>query len=94
MNKEELLQIASLAKLKIEDQEVDSMLSDFNKIVAYVDKIKEMDTSSINEDEIYFNHQNSIRPDITGVCLKKEEIASVAPQFENGYVVVPRVIEV
>jgi aspartyl-tRNA(Asn)/glutamyl-tRNA(Gln) amidotransferase subunit C len=93
MDKNQLISIANLAKLKLEDSQINSMLIDFNNIVAYVDDIRNMDTSSIHDDDIYLNHQNAVRPDITGKCLQTEEIAAIAPQFENGYVVVPRVIE-
>ncbi len=93
MDKNQLISIANLSKLKIEEHQINSMLTDFNNIVAYVDQIRNMDTSSINEDDIYLNHQNAVRLDVPCKCLQTEEIASIAPQFENGYVVVPRVIE-
>lgn len=93
MDIQSLKQIATLSKLKIEDDSIEALLSDFNKIVSYVDKIKELDTSSIQDDEIYEAHINFIRQDKIGDCLKREDIASIAPKFESGYIVVPRVIE-
>lgn len=93
MDIKQLNQIAELSKLKIEDSKVESMLKDFNDIVQYVDKVKELDTSSVSEEEIYYNHQNSTRPDIVGESLPVEEIQKIAPKFEDGYIIVPRVIE-
>ncbi|MCB1193289.1 MAG: Asp-tRNA(Asn)/Glu-tRNA(Gln) amidotransferase subunit GatC [Leptospiraceae bacterium] len=93
MDVKQLKQIAELSKLKIEDTKVESMLKDFNSIVEYVDKVKELDTTGVSEDEIYFNHENSIRPDVVGKSLSIDQISEIAPKFENGYIVVPRVIE-
>ena len=83
--------VASLSKLRIENGE--AMLSDFNKIMAYVDKVKELDTSDVTEQEIYEWTENQVRPDEIGESLSRDQISEVAPKFENGYIVVPRVIE-
>ncbi|MCE9501638.1 MAG: Asp-tRNA(Asn)/Glu-tRNA(Gln) amidotransferase subunit GatC, partial [Leptospira sp.] len=83
----------NLAKLKIDDSEIEGVLGDFNKITGYVDQIRELDTSSVGKDEIYLNHENSVRPDVSKNSLSRDDIAKFAPQFENGFVVVPQVIE-
>ncbi len=93
MEKDRLQSIANLAKLRFEESQMDGMLIDFNKIMAYVDKVKELDTKSVTEEEIYEWSENRIRPDILGESLTRDEISSIAPKFENGYIVVPRVIE-
>ncbi len=93
MDTKQLKQIAELSKIKIEDDKIESMLKDFNSIVEYVDKVKELDTTNVSEDEIYFNHENSIRPDVVGKSLTIDQISRIAPKFEDGYIVVPRVIE-
>jgi aspartyl-tRNA(Asn)/glutamyl-tRNA(Gln) amidotransferase subunit C len=88
-----LKQIAYLSRLNIEDSEMESMLNDFNRIMEYVGQVKELDTSSVHEEDIYSTHENFTREDIIGESLSIEEISNVSPKFENGYVVVPRVIE-
>jgi len=93
MEKEKLQAIANLAKLRIEDYQLDSMVNDFNKIMAYVDSVKELNTESVSEEEIYEWSENKVRPDILGKSLTRDEIAKISPKFENGYIVVPRVIE-
>ncbi len=93
MEKDKLQAIANLAKLRFEESQLDGMLTDFNKIMAYVDKVKELDTKSVTEEEIYEWSENKVRPDILGNSLTRDEISKIAPKFENGYIVVPRVIE-
>lgn len=93
MEKDRLQSIANLAKLRFEESQLEGMLSDFNKIMAYVDKVKELDTNGVTEEEIYEWSENRVRPDILGNSMTRDEISRIAPKFENGYIVVPRVIE-
>ena len=93
MEKDKLQAIANLAKLRFEESQLDGMLSDFNKIMAYVDKVTELGTKSVTEEEIYEWSENKVRPDILGNSMTRDEISKIAPKFENGYIVVPRVIE-
>ncbi|EMM78668.1 Asp-tRNA(Asn)/Glu-tRNA(Gln) amidotransferase subunit GatC [Leptospira santarosai] len=93
LNEDSLQKIAELSRLKIRPEEKEATLRDFNKILEYVDQVKGLDVSSIGNDEIYFRHENAIRPDLTGLHLSREEIETFAPSFQNGYFVVPKVIE-
>lgn len=93
MDEKELKNIAHLAKLNIEDKEVSSMLNDFSRIVQYVDEIKNLDTSSVGDDEIYEQIFYELRKDLAENGLKRDDLAKIAPSYENGYVVVPKVIE-
>ncbi|WP_210412833.1 Asp-tRNA(Asn)/Glu-tRNA(Gln) amidotransferase subunit GatC [Leptospira ognonensis] len=93
MDEKNLRDIAALAKLSIRDEEISGMLNDFSRIVSYVDEIKNLDTSSVEDDEIYQLTMNSLRPDIKENTLNRDALSKIAPSYENGYVVVPRVIE-
>ena len=94
MDSKKLQEIAFLSRLRFEGNELENFVSDFNKIMAYVDKVKELDTSSITEDDLYPHlEENSLRIDEIGSSLQRDEISKISPRFENGFVVVPRVIE-
>ena len=93
MDKETLQKIATLSKLKIADDQIESVLADFNKIMSYVDQVNELDTGAISDDEVYYYHENRLRKDEPGEQLTREDIASFSPEFENGYIVVPKVID-
>jgi aspartyl-tRNA(Asn)/glutamyl-tRNA(Gln) amidotransferase subunit C len=93
LNEDSLQKIADLSRLRIRPEEKESTLRDFNKVLEYVDQVKGLDVSSIGEDEVYFQHENAIRPDLAGKHLTREEIETFAPSFQNGYFVVPKVIE-
>ncbi|ABZ94185.1 Asp-tRNAAsn/Glu-tRNAGln amidotransferase subunit C [Leptospira biflexa serovar Patoc strain 'Patoc 1 (Ames)'] len=93
MDEKELKNIANLAKLNIEENEISGMLSDFSRIVQYVDEIKNLDTSKVGEDEIYEQIFYELRKDLSENSLKREDLSKISPSYENGYVVVPKVIE-
>ncbi|MCW7492156.1 Asp-tRNA(Asn)/Glu-tRNA(Gln) amidotransferase subunit GatC [Leptospira sp. 2 VSF19] len=93
MDEKELKNIANLAKLNIDDAEVSSMLNDFSRIVQYVDEIKNLDTSAVGDDEIYEQIFYELRKDFAENNLKRDDLSKIAPSYENGYIVVPKVIE-
>jgi aspartyl-tRNA(Asn)/glutamyl-tRNA(Gln) amidotransferase subunit C len=94
MDSKKLQEIAFLSRLRFDNTEIDDFVNDFNKIMTYVDTIKELDTSSIQEDDLYPNlTENSLRKDEIGTSLLRDDISKVSPRYENGFVVVPRVIE-
>jgi aspartyl-tRNA(Asn)/glutamyl-tRNA(Gln) amidotransferase subunit C len=94
MDSIKLQNIAFLARLRFEGKELEELTDDFNKIMSYVDKVQELDTSSITEMDLYPHLQeNAIRKDEIGTSLGRDELSKISPKFENGYIVVPRVIE-
>ncbi len=93
IDKNTFQKIVNLSKIKIDDNKLAAMLSDFNKIMSYVDKVRELDTSSVSEEDVFEWSENKVRPDVIGKSLSRDEISELAPKFENGYIVVPRVIE-
>ncbi len=93
LNEESLQKIAELSRLKIDPKDIQTFLSDFNKVLNYVDTITELDVSSITEEELYPNEGNVVREDVAADGLSRAQIESFAPSFQNGYFVVPKVIE-
>jgi aspartyl-tRNA(Asn)/glutamyl-tRNA(Gln) amidotransferase subunit C len=93
MDLKTLNSIAGLARLRVNELEAESFLDGFNRVLDYVDQVKALDTSSIDEDEVYYNHENFTREDKVINNLSREDLSKIAPDYENGYIVVPRVIE-
>jgi len=93
VDNETVKKIAFLSRLKIEDENVEATKEEFNKILAWVDTLKEVDTDgveplvSVNENSI------ALRKDevVAGGCAK--EVLANAPVQEYGYFVAPKVIE-
>ncbi len=93
IDKETVKRIAFLSRLKIEDDKIEAAEQEFNKILGWVDQLKEVDTNdvaplvSVNE-----NHLQMRRDEVTEGNIA-EEILANAPMKEYGYFAVPKVVE-
>ena len=85
--------IAFLSRLKIEDNVKDATKEEFNKIIQWVDQLKEVNTDnvepliSVNENSIQLREDEVTQ----GQC--SNEILANAPMKEYGYFAVPKVVE-
>ncbi len=85
--------IAELAKLEFNEQEKLEILQDLNKILAFVDKLNELDTTGI-EPLVYLTDEvNILRSDIVVQEITHEEALLNAPKKDSDYFRVPKVIE-
>ena len=89
----EVKKIAALARLKLEGDELAALTNDFNSILNFVSQINEIDTSSIDRQNLNHEHANVIRKDEIKPSLEIDKIKKSAPRFEAGFFVVPKVIE-
>jgi aspartyl-tRNA(Asn)/glutamyl-tRNA(Gln) amidotransferase subunit C len=90
--------IAELAKLEIESEEEKEELSvQIDKIIKYFDKLKELDTTDVEIMEYlngdHENNENFLRDDVVGESYTLEDVLSMTCKKENGYFIVPKVIE-
>ncbi|MDX2302206.1 MAG: Asp-tRNA(Asn)/Glu-tRNA(Gln) amidotransferase subunit GatC [Microscillaceae bacterium] len=93
LNKDTLAKIAHLARLDILPEQEDSMLADFNKILAWVDALDEIDTSQVEPLTHISLEINSFREDQIKDTLEREKALSLAPQSNEEYFEVPKVID-
>ena len=85
--------IAKLSKINLEGNELESLTQDFNQILDFVQTISEVNTediSAIQHIVSYAAHTNEDKP---LASLPVEKIQQMAPKFEAGHFVVPKVIE-
>ena len=84
--------IAFLSRLKIEDDKIAST-EEFNKILQWVDQLKEVDTENV-EPLISVNENNiTMRTDVVTDGNVADDIMANAPMTEYGYFAVPKVVE-
>jgi aspartyl-tRNA(Asn)/glutamyl-tRNA(Gln) amidotransferase subunit C len=80
-----------LAKLNFSEQEKESMLKDFEKIVGFVDSLNELDTEGV-EPKIYVNDEfDKLREDKAENIYTREEALKNAPKKDSFYIRVPKV---
>ena len=93
VNNKLIQDIAKLSKLKFEDSAAAKMKEDLNKILAFVDKLNEIDTEGVAP-LIYMSKEvNVLRVDeITEETSQKDALKN-APQKDSDYFKVPTVLK-
>ena len=90
----EVARIAHLSKLNLEGGELEKLTADFNQILGYVQQISEVNTDNVSPINHVLDLQNVMRKDTPHDSLSTEDVKNLAPEFNAGYFVVPRVIDI
>ena len=83
VSKEELINLATLAKLEISDQDVDKLLADMEKIIDFANQINSAPISDVEFDSVN-NLQNVYREDVVSRSYSQEDILKNAKTVEDG----------
>lgn len=86
-------QVAFLARLKIDDRDIEKAQSEFNGILNWVEQLQEVDTQNV--EPLFSVHEETlpIREDVVTDVNLKNEVLQNAPDQEFGYFAVPKVVE-
>lgn len=92
LTKEEVLNVAKLARLEFSPKEIEKYQKELNDILNYIDMLDEVDVSEtiglsqVNDDV------NNLREDTVKESLSVEEALSNAPESTDGSLIVPKVM--
>jgi aspartyl-tRNA(Asn)/glutamyl-tRNA(Gln) amidotransferase subunit C len=85
--------LSLLAKLKFDDLKAEKMKSDLDKIIVFVDKLAEINTTGV-EPLIYLSEEvNVLRADKVKHEVSQENALKNAPQKDSDYFKVPTVLK-
>lgn len=86
-------EVAHLARLEFTEEGKVEILNDMNRMLAFVDKLNEMDTDGV-EALIYMTDEvNVMREDEPKITLTQKEALKNAPKKDSDYFKVPKVID-
>lgn len=88
----EVLHVAHLARLDIDDADIDRFAGQIGTILDYVDALKQVDTTDVPATTHAINLTNAFREDEPQHQLDPEAALANAPEKDDGAFVVPRVI--
>lgn len=91
ISQEEIKNIALLSRLEIKDLEASEKA--LSNILTYVEELEELDLTDVEPMAHAVPLQNVYRPDEMKPSLPREEALQNAPEEENGYFRVPRVVQ-
>jgi aspartyl-tRNA(Asn)/glutamyl-tRNA(Gln) amidotransferase subunit C len=92
ITKEEVLHVAHLARLDIEEADIDRLAGQIGTILDYVDQLRQVDTTGIAPTSHAIEMTNAFREDAEQDPLAEADALANAPEKDDGSFVVPKVI--
>ncbi len=89
----DIIKVAKLARIELSPEEKDEYSRQLSGIIEYVEKINEIDTSTVEIADHIVEINNVFRKDIIKKSIDREELKKIAPDYKDGYIVVPKIIE-
>ncbi len=93
LSNKEVENIAHLARLGVDAQDLDSYASNLSRILEFVEALGAVDTSDVEPLAHPIDMAQRLRPDAVTESDQRELFQRVAPSVEGGLYLVPRVIE-
>ena len=98
VTREEVAKIASLARIRMDDAALDSMVPELNNILNWVEQLGEVDTSQVEPMTAVIPQAMRLRDDVVDADPKtaggrRDDVLANAPAAEHGFFGVPKVIE-
>jgi aspartyl-tRNA(Asn)/glutamyl-tRNA(Gln) amidotransferase subunit C len=90
---DEVERVARLARLRLTDEERETMTLQLDAILGYMDKLNVLDTAGIEPTTTVIPMVSVMREDIVHPSLSQEEALANAPDREDVFFRVPRIIE-
>ena len=85
--------VGILAKLELSDEEKEKAKEDMGKMLDYIDKLNELDTSNVEPMSHVFPVNNVFREDVVTNGDDRENILKNAPEEKDGALVVPKTFD-
>lgn len=89
----DIAKIATLARIRIDEDQVPEVAERINNILAMVDTMQAVDTSGIEPMANPLDASQRLRADQVTETNQRELFQAIAPQTEDGLYLVPRVID-
>ncbi len=98
VDKQTVAKIASLARIKMDDEELERMVPELNGILDWVEQLAEVDVAGVEPMSAVIPNSLRLRDDVVDADPqtaggKREAVLANAPAAEHGFFGVPKVIE-
>ena len=93
IDKDHILKLADLAKITISEEEVNSYISDINKILELISQIKNVNTDGVEPLFNVLDQLSKTREDKSTINLDRDDAMENAPDSDGVYFQVPPTIK-
>ncbi|HEY6774924.1 MAG TPA: Asp-tRNA(Asn)/Glu-tRNA(Gln) amidotransferase subunit GatC [Thermoleophilaceae bacterium] len=89
IDRQQVLHVARLARLRLSEEEVDRMAGEMSTILEHVETMNELDLEGVEPTSHVVELQNVLREDVPRECLPRERALEQAPDAADGGFRVP-----
>ena len=93
IDKDTVKYVAHLARIQLDNQELDLLSRQLEDIVNFIDKLKELNVSGVKPTSHILPAKNIFREDKPVKSLDAEDVLSNAPEKKDNFFLAPKVIE-
>ena len=90
---EEVDRIASLSMLSLTEEKRLMLQQNLSDILEHAERLNELDTEGVEPTTYILKQENVLRVDAPGKEWERKEVLKNAPEKEDGYFAVPKVVE-
>jgi aspartyl-tRNA(Asn)/glutamyl-tRNA(Gln) amidotransferase subunit C len=86
LDRDQVLHVARLARLELDDEEVERMAAELSKVLDHVEQIRELDLKGVEPTSHVIDVTGVVRADEPEPCLPREVVLAAAPEpVEGGF---------
>lgn len=94
ISKQDVEYVAGLAQLALDDETKEKLVKQLGDILAYMDKLNELDTSHVEPTMHAIAMTNVFREDEVRPSLDRDAALANAPKTDGEYFLVPKILDV
>ncbi|WJI25693.1 Asp-tRNA(Asn)/Glu-tRNA(Gln) amidotransferase subunit GatC [Thermosynechococcus sp. QKsg1] len=89
---EDVRKVAHLARLALEESEIEALTQQLDSILDYVNQLSELDVTDIPPTTRAIEVSNVTRPDVLEPWPNREDLLAIAPDREDDFFRVPKIM--
>ena len=93
ISKEDVSKVAQLAKLKLNEEQIDNHANQIEKILDYINQLEKIDTTNVSCTTRAIEVINNFRSDSKETYKNRDDILNLAPEREGDFFKVPKIIK-
>ena len=93
VTREQVAKIAALARIRMDEGDLDHMVPEFNAILGFIEQLQELDVSDVEPMVSVTPMQLRRRADVVSDGNQQARVLANAPDAREGFFAVPKVVE-
>lgn len=93
MDEATIQRLLDLSQLALSEEEKERLKSDLDAIIGFIEVMDAVPTEGVSALSHAVDLQHRLRPDVPDIEVDRDAFQAIAPQTEDGFYLVPKVLE-